>query len=144
MISSGSVTAGTLPDTKTLPGRRSYLSEHSRATGGRTGVATTPWRSLKKAREKTTGSRITAELLEKGTVSNKMVNRTTDKAGACSASIKSSKKKVGRSIGGKGMNRGTGAAKKFTRRLVNQIRTFSIPRVAGKKRKEAIRIKVQG
>jgi hypothetical protein len=142
MISSGGVTAGTLPGTKTLPGRRGYLTDHGGTTGGRT--VTTAWRSLKEARKKTTGSGITAKLLKKGTVSNKMVNGTTDKAGARSASIKSCKKKVSRSIGGKGMNWCTGAAKKFTRRLVNQIRTFSIPRVASEKREEAIRIKVQG
>jgi hypothetical protein len=143
MISSSSVTAGTLPGTKTLPGRRGHLTNQGSTTGGRRGTVVTTRRSLKKARKETTGSGITAELLKKGTVGNEMIDGTTDKAGTSSTSIQGRKKKVG-SVGGKGMDWCAGAAKKFTRRLVNQVRTFSIPRVASEKRQEAIRVKVQG
>jgi hypothetical protein len=103
---------GTLPGTKTLPGRRDLVNSSGE---GRRGASMTR-RRPKKTREKTPRIGIAAKFVENGTISNEMINSATDKAGASRPSVQSGKEKiVSRSRSRKRVNQSRGAAREITR-----------------------------
>jgi hypothetical protein len=116
------------------------LTDNGHIRGGGT---TSTRRSTKQTRKETTGGGIFAKAGEERTVSDKMINRTTDKASASRTSIKSGKEKI---IGVRcqSTDRKTRAtSRKLTRRLIKEFGTTEKPSVAREKGEKMIGVKVQ-